>query len=215
MKKIIEIIFICIFGVSYATITKDIKKEIIYIDPGHGGIDGGCVGNDGTMEKTINLAIALELRDALVNLGYVVELTRVGDYDLAPSQSKNRKRDDIKKRCEIMENSLLYVSIHANSYPGKVRGAQTFYNTPEGKIIAESIQNKIIEMFGNTTRSAHELEDKYILDNINSHGCIVEVGFLSNKEELEFLKNRDYQKNMAYAIALGIIEYLENTSKNP
>ena len=33
-------------------------KPVVVIDPGHGGVDGGCVSVDGTPEKGINLAVA-------------------------------------------------------------------------------------------------------------------------------------------------------------
>lgn len=210
MRMMIQIIMcgmIC-FTFKAMEINNYSTNNIIYIDPGHGGIDGGCMGYDGTLEKDINLEIALEVRDALVNLGWVVELTRIGDYDLSSNKSENRKREDILKRCEIMSEGLLFVSIHCNSYQGNVRGAQTFYTTDEGKALATNIQETIIKMVGNTTRVANKIQDKYILENMQIPGCLVEVGFLSCNEELILLKDHDYQKQMAYAIAIGINDYL-------
>ena len=51
-------------------------KPVVVIDPGHGGMDGGCVSVDGTPEKGINLAVAESLRDGLKLLGYDVVCTR-------------------------------------------------------------------------------------------------------------------------------------------
>ena len=50
-------------------------KPVVVIDPGHGGVDGGCVSVDGTPEKGINLAVAESLRDGLKLLGYDVVCT--------------------------------------------------------------------------------------------------------------------------------------------
>ena len=203
------IMVVCCIGLK-----QSIKQKIIYIDPGHGGIDGGCVGIDGTFEKDLNLEISLELKDALINLGYIVEMTRIGDYDLATNESKNRKKDDIIKRCELMNKGDLFVSIHCNAYPdAKVFGAQVFYSDEEEKYLALSIQNKIKDMFNNTNREINKLTNKYILENVNKIGCIVEVGFLSNNNDLNLLKNKVYRKRMALAIALGINDFINNDFK--
>ena len=78
----------------------------------------------------------------------------------------------------------------------------------ENKKIAESIQEKLVNILKNTTRKAKSINEKYLLDNVNKKGCLVELGFLSNKEELTLLTNQSYQEKIAYAIYLGIIEYL-------
>ena len=49
---------------------------------------------------------------------------------------------------------------------------------------------------------------KRIINNSNKVGCLIEVGFLSNQEELVLLTDKTYQDRVAYCIYLGIIEYL-------
>lgn len=211
IKKFIMIIICFLMIICCVGFKKENKQLVIYIDPGHGGIDGGCVGIDGTYEKDINLSISLEVRDALVNLGYLVEMTRVGDYDLAEESSNNRKKDDIRKRCEMMNQGDIFISIHCNFFPdSSVKGAQVFYSDDEEKGLALSIQNCIKGMSNNSSREINRITDKYILENINKKGCIVEVGFLSNQDDLKLLKNSDYQRNIGYAIAVGINLYLND-----
>lgn len=190
-----------------------IDKQYIYIDPGHGGIDGGGMSKDGIYEKDINLKISYLLKDYLENNGYLVLLTRYGDYDLATKESTNRKREDILKRVDILNNDniLLFISIHCNIYTNNtIRGAQTFYNPkyPNNKELAESIQTMIVNILKNTTRKAKSITDKYLIDNCKNEGCLVEVGFLSNSEEKELLTTLTYQQQLAYCIYLGIIQYL-------
>src|SRR5690625_2868362 len=60
-----------------------LSGAIIAIDAGHGGPDGGAVSKSGIIEKDINLAIALYLRDFLQEAGAVVVMTREKDEDLA------------------------------------------------------------------------------------------------------------------------------------
>ncbi|HHZ17950.1 MAG TPA: N-acetylmuramoyl-L-alanine amidase CwlD [Acholeplasmataceae bacterium] len=188
---------------------------LIYLDPGHGGADGGAVGADGTAEKDIVLNVCWSLRAYLENAGFRVKMTRTGDYDLAPANSHNRKRDDIHRRCDLIDASdcLFYLSIHANKFfAPSVRGAQVFYNKnrSEAKELAEAIQEALGAILKNTRRFAKPIGGKYLIDNVKKTGCLVEIGFLSNPEEIGLLKDAAYQERMAYAIFTGIMTYFEN-----
>lgn len=190
-------------------------KKIVYLDAGHGGPDGGAVVDDVT-EANINLSIALILKNILEKNGYQVLLIRDGDYDLAPANSKNRKRDDLVKRVELINNSNcdIFISIHANIYTSsKIRGAQTFYkeNNQKSEVLANLIQESIIANLKNTSRHALPLKNKYILDNTTKVGCIVEVGFLSNPEEKSLLMDKSYQTKMAESIFEGIKDYFSSS----
>lgn len=208
--KCLEILLVICCGMTITSISKENSEDIIYIDPGHGGIDGGCEAADGTKEKDINLFISLALRDELETMGYVVKVTRAGDYDLANKSSTNHKRDDMERRCELLNQSNLFVSIHANEYSdSNTKGAQVFYYGSKNKQLASCIQNVLKEMIG-TNRQELEIKEKYLLINTKTQGCIVEVGFLSNQEELQLLKNSDYQRKIANAIAIGIVSYLND-----
>ena len=193
------------------------SKMVIYIDPGHGGIDGGCISSNGEYEKEIVLDIAYSLKEYLELNGYYPLMTRSGDYDLASYNSINRKREDIIKRTDMINNSncKLAISIHANAYPSsKEKGAQVFYNNKNdnSKKLAEFIQDNLKEKLNNTDRLAMDLNNKYILENVKCPIVIVEVGFLSNKEEAELLKTSDYQKVMGYTIGEAIINFLNSKS---
>ena len=62
--------------------------KVIALDAGHGGPDGGAVSRQGVIEKDVNLAIALYLRDYLRQAGALVIMTREGDYDLVAESTK-------------------------------------------------------------------------------------------------------------------------------
>ena len=95
------------------------EKFLVVLDPGHGGIDGGAVGDDGTKEKDLTLAFAILLRDQLMGIGdYDVQMTRDDDRFLT---LKNRLA--FAKRSE----ADLFISIHADSLKQKfVRGATIY-----------------------------------------------------------------------------------------
>ena len=106
----------------------------VIVDAGHGGMDGGATAQDGTVEKDINLSIALKLRDMLDTAGYNVIMTRETDDDISDSSAKSVRRQkvsDIKNRMKIIEQTpdALFVSIHQNHYGGpSYSGAQVFYS---------------------------------------------------------------------------------------
>ena len=96
------------------------SKKVI-IDAGHGGMDGGAVGVDGIVEKDINLAIALKLRDQLLINGYEVILTRDSDtslHDADKSSVREQKISDIKNRMKMIEanEDAIFLSIHQNQF---------------------------------------------------------------------------------------------------
>ena len=108
----------------------EIQKNVIVLDPGHGGADPGKVGVNGALEKDINLAIALRLKELLEQQDVKVVMTREDDQGTYPQTGSNRKVRDMQKRVEIInkEQPALTVSIHQNSFPDQsVSGAQTFY----------------------------------------------------------------------------------------
>lgn len=218
-KKIFNALILAVLFITSAgamMVSKKIVSEpkLIVIDPGHGGQDGGAVGYRGISEKDIVLAVGKKLKGFLEQAGYEVLMTRTGDYDLAGEGSLNRKRDDIHKRTEMINSSrcLLYVSIHANKFADpNVYGAQVFYKpaSEESRELAEAVQEAIKALLQNTHRFAKSITDKYLIDNANKTGCLVEVGFLSNSEEARMLTDEFYQERLAYAIFLGIASYVD------
>ncbi|PKR83160.1 N-acetylmuramoyl-L-alanine amidase CwlD [Heyndrickxia camelliae] len=194
-----------------------LSGKIIYLDPGHGGPDGGA-GDEDALEKEIALKISLKLRDFLQEQGALVLMTRETDKDLAGSDVRGysrRKVEDLKKRLELINKSDadLYISIHLNSIPSpRWSGAQTFYSPHliENKRIAKFIQDELIKNLGNTDRQAKMLQNVYIVKNSKKPGALVEVGFLSNAQERQNLKSNQYQEKVSASIYNGIMRYFTN-----
>ncbi|WP_163539083.1 N-acetylmuramoyl-L-alanine amidase CwlD [Gracilibacillus sp. YIM 98692] len=190
--------------------------KTVVIDPGHGGVDGGAVGDDNTLEKDITLAVSNMLRDYLQQAGAVVYLTREGDYDLAEEDTQGyskRKVEDIHQRVAFIKEKEadLFVSVHLNALPNKKwKGAQTFYfpGKEKNELLATSIQDEIIRNLENTNRKALPLHQIFLLKYAETTGALVEIGFLSNSEERGLLKTRRYQQKMAASIYEGILHYV-------
>ena len=113
MKKI-YVFFIVLFVFSIFVVKSKnniLSGKIIYLDAGHGGVDGGAKYKD-INEEDINLSIVMTLKEEMEKEGAKVYLTRYGDYDLA-STTHYRKRSDLGNRALMINNSDcdLYLSI--------------------------------------------------------------------------------------------------------
>lgn len=189
-------------------------KGTILIDPGHGGFDPGKVGINDALEKDINLSISLKLKTFLEENNYEVILTRSDDNGLYEEGDSNKKRTDMRKRVEIINNSnaLAAVSIHQNSFPEQSsKGAQVFYHvkSAKGKEFAEIMQEQIkTTLADNNHRGAKSNDNYYMLKKTTCPLVIVECGFLSNPDEAALLCDEAYQEKLAWAIHLGILKYL-------
>ena len=203
-------------SLTVSTGSNNIKNETvktILIDAGHGGRDPGKVGSAETLEKDINLKIAVYLKEILESQDLQVIMTREEDKDLATT-SDNFKSSDMKERVALIQesNANLVISIHQNSYTDSdVYGAQCFYYTAsnEGQKLASIIQNQIITSTNQTKiREIKDNNDYYLLKHSPLPTVIVECGFLSNPNEEQLLLTQEYQRKMAWAIHLGILRYL-------
>ncbi|WP_338450564.1 N-acetylmuramoyl-L-alanine amidase CwlD [Niallia oryzisoli] len=191
-----------------------LSGEVILLDPGHGGPDGGA-GDEGALEKDIALDVSLKLREYLQEQGALVVMTREVDKDLADKSTRGysrRKVEDLKKRLKMINKKDVdfFVSIHLNSIPSpRWSGAQTFYapHFKENERAAKFIQDEFKVNLGNTKREARPINHVYILKHAKKPGVLVEVGFLSNPGERARLKEDSYQDMLAASIYNGIMRY--------
>lgn len=186
----------------------------LVIDAGHGGEDGGASAADGTLEKDINLAIALPLGDMLHIMGFDVLQTRTEDAMIFTEGNtlRERKVSDIKNRLSLIEQADMAVSIHQNKFPqSQYYGAQMFYApaNANSKVLAEAVRSSVLSLLQpDNTRELKKGEDTvYLLKHATKPLVLVECGFLSNEQECAKLKTSDYQRQMAFAIAGGMFSY--------
>lgn len=194
--------------------SKNVDKPTIVVDCGHGGVDPGKVSINGAYEKDINLAIGMFLKEVLQKKKCQVIMTRETDCGLYEDSDTNKKISDLKHRVELMnqEDVDLIISIHQNSFSGQTKGAQVFYQTgsQSGETFAKILQAQLISSLDTKNhRQAKSNSDYYLLKNTIKTAVIVECGFLSNEEEAQKLCDESYQRQVAWAIAQGTMEYLE------
>lgn len=218
------------------------ETDVLLIDPGHGGIDGGAVSAAGVSEKNINLAIALEIQKMAEADGWNVVLTRTEDRGLytdvkndgteqmeikGKRSIRSLKTEDLRKRRQIIDKLEpdVAVSIHLNSFKEdpRVHGAQTFYSSSaekkieeKSKELAQKIQSALIAGIDDgTERTPLGKRDVLLLKEPIVPTVIVECGFLSNPTEAEQLCSEEYQKKIASLIYDGIMEFSGKERRKP
>lgn len=218
-------VFLILSYISYHQIEKmasglaEGKTPTIVLDPGHGGEDGGASGKNGIQEKDINLAVSLNLKQMLKVSGFPVVMTRDSDISICDKNLgtiRERKVSDIHNRLKIVESrkDCILISIHQNHFSdSQYYGSQIFYskNNEQSKMLAESIQTKIVSLMQpeNKRQVKPGGNTIYLLWNTKVPAVIVECGFLSNETEANKLKDPLYQKQMAFSIYNGLLDYLK------
>ena len=201
------IISICTFNYMIVdSYIMPLKGKIIYLDPGHGGVDNGASYQD-IYEDVINLEICYEIKSKLENIGATVYMTRYDDYDLSNNDVSYRKKSDLYNRAKIINesNSDIYLSIHLNYInSSKWNGAQVFFTNKNNSnsVIAASIQNRF-----NNNRKSMIIKDRYMYNLIHKPGVLIELGFLSNSKDRDTLLNNKKREVLINSIVDGIVDY--------
>ncbi len=195
--------------------------KTVIIDAGHGTPDGGTSSSDGTLEKDINLEIAVKLNSILQSMGYETVMTRSDDnsiHDDSADTIRQKKISDLRNRLDIINNTdnAVFVSIHQNHYSDpQYSGTQVFYskNNPRSKELAEAIRLPIISNLqtSNSRETKKSGSEIYLLNNAQIPAVMVECGFLSNINDTNNLKDDVYQQKIAFLIAVGIVDFINGT----
>jgi N-acetylmuramoyl-L-alanine amidase len=204
-----------IIGTLYAhdDVTHKLSSKIIVVDAGHGGIDSGA-NRPGVLEKDINLAIALALKNVLHQYGAKVVLSRQTDIELSPEcdneKVRGRYHRDLAARVEMAEESDadLFISLHANAVSNTKRhGAEVFYyaKSESSKALSNAIQAELGKVV--TTTPTANAADYFVLRRNKIPAALIEVGYITNIEERTLLQSPEYQLKLAEAIAKGIYNY--------
>ena len=187
----------------------------IVIDAGHGGIDGGVVGNvTAVKESDINLELAKELKKQCALYGIDSVMTRESADGLYGEYSSGFKKRDMLARQSIIAQSgaTLVVSIHQNRHSLRsVCGAQVFYdaNNEKGKLLAQYIQKQLNAEINTVKEREASAGDYYMVKCTTLPSVIVESGFLSNEREEKLLLTQEYRERVAKSILEGILKFLQ------
>lgn len=188
-------------------------SKIMVLDAGHGGKDPGALGN-GLVEKELNLDITLKLNALLASR------PDIKVYNTRTSDTYPSLEDRSKLANEI--GADIFVSVHNNSFTSEHKGTETLYfpthldTTAQfsGKKMAQIFQNVLVQQLGTKDRGLKERPGLYVLRTTKMPAVIIEVAFLSNKDDANLLRSDSFRQNAAKAIFEGILTIFERYPTN-
>ncbi len=175
-------------------------RQVVIIDPGHGGPDPGAVGIGGIKEKEIVLDISSRISAILEQQGVSTVMTRTADIDL-----------DLEPRVELADRmrATVFVSIHANAISmarPEVNGLETYYYD-SGYDLARMIHASVLQTAQIRDRGVRSARF-YVLRKSSMPSVLVETGFVTGAEDAANLANSAHRQRMAEGIARGILQYI-------
>ncbi len=178
----------------------------ILIDAGHGSEnDLGAKGPTGYPEKNVTLIMSKLLQDELIDRGASVYMTRKAEEDLFP-----------KDRVEMINQQVpdLALSVHYNALPDygdalKTQGIGTFWYHPQAHSLAVFLHNYLVEKLDRPSYGVFWNNLALTRPTI-APSVLLELGFMINPYEFEWIMNSQEQKKLAKALADGIVEWVKS-----
>lgn len=212
--------------------TDNIQNWTIIVDPGHGGDDQGCEGSTGLLEKNIVLALAKQLQRISKQQGVQVYLTRETD-----TKRTQFERIQVAKQYQ----GQLFLSLHCNaSFSPHEKGIRIYLNNPKGQIRFPSTTKpaltgqrlKVLTQV-NFLKQSHDFASALqtelnfltetpvqiinlpliALSEAYMPAVVLELGYLSNVEDLEKLSNAEYTESLSQAITRALQRYISSVNQ--
>src|SRR5690625_1123052 len=174
----------------------------IVLDPGHGGRDPGSKSINGIHEKDLLLATANNTAKKLREAGATVIITRESDRYLS-----------LEERVSISNvyNTHAFISLHYDAHAKhSINGFSTHFYSPSGndRQLAQDIQSGIAEQVDLKSRGIMR-NDFYVLRENSDLAVLVELGFLTNQNDLATIQTDEYQVGIANGITTGLLNYFD------
>lgn len=184
---------------------------VLVIDPGHGGIDGGAISDDGSKESDINLAISLKLRAMTELLGLPTVMTREDD-SARSTYADYSEHEELVRRTAIVNDTpgAILISIHQNDFPtGQPSGAQVLYAASDGsEDLGKRCHQNLISLLDPQNRRVAEPAPRalYITSHVSCPAILVECGFMSNNFDVQKLCSDGYQSSIALILTGSLLQ---------
>jgi N-acetylmuramoyl-L-alanine amidase len=182
---------------------KPLTGAKILIDPGHGGADSGAVGANGYTEKEATLFASKLLANELVSRGATVYLTRETDTAV----SLDDRRALVDKIEPTISLSVHYNSLPDGGQPDKVKGFSTYWYHAQAQGLANFLHSYVTQ-YGNRPQYGVTWDNLALARPAEAPAVLLELGFISNPDEFEWITNPSAQQQMAKTLASGVTQWL-------
>ncbi len=200
-------------GIMYLDFVRpqEIYDKVVVIDAGHGGSAPGAI-KQGIMEKDINLSIVQELKALLDENDRNIGVYYTRTEDVNPT---------FVQRAQLggKADANLFISVHSNS---TVDGQMSIYSGTEvmydelkseeglsGRHLAQICLEEATAAMGSKNNGVTHGNSIFVIRNCEVPVALIEVGFMTNQEELNKLTSKEYQKKAAQGIYNAILRALE------
>lgn len=183
----------------------DVYDRILVIDAGHGGKDAGALSKDKKhYEKNINLDVLLRLKELLDKENIKVYYTRTADDKVY-----------LRPRVQLANavDADYFISIHSNANEStSPNGFEVLYYDNEfkgvkAKNLAEVFSQELGKLVTLKQKGIVErnYEDIFIMDKAQVPTILIEMGYLTNKKDLNYLIKEENRQTIAQGIFNGIM----------
>lgn len=202
MRRAVFALLIAVLAVALtgcATSPRGVGRfNTVVLDAGHGGHDPGAKGIDRTSrEKVFALDTTKRIERGLKARGYRVIMTRKGDYFVSLPQ---------RVKISNKQRRAVFISVHYNwSRRTSAAGTETFYHNSRSYPLAANIQREVDRASPMPNRGVKRSRF-HVLRNNAKPSALVELGFMSNPQELKKIKSSSYRQKLADAVVRGIVK---------
>lgn len=203
MKRTFVLAMLLVVAMSFTVLAGGgLVGQKIYVDPGHGGSDGGAVGLYGTREADVNLRVGTVLKNCLIEYGgATVRMSRTSDIDRSLSWRTTDANGWGADR---------FISVHHNAASDRtVNGTETYcytYGSSNSFDLRNKVQNQLIVWGGLYNRGA-KTAGFYVLKYTNMPAILTEASFISNPDEENRLNDANYTWRQGYYIYKGFCDH--------
>jgi N-acetylmuramoyl-L-alanine amidase len=175
------------------------------LDPGHGSAnDKGSLGPTGYPEKDVALAVSQMVRQSLERQGAKVVMTREGDDDILPN-------DRAQKIVQVAPT--IAISLHYNALPDggdawNTRGVGAFWYHPQSQGLAVFLHDYLVQKLGRPSYGVY-WNNLALTRPAIAPSVLLELGFMINPNEFEWISNPQAQQQLAKTLAEGITLWLQ------
>lgn len=207
-------------SITYKTWPEGKKKATVLLDAGHGGYDGGNVADDGvTAEKDINLAITTKIAKYLKDLNPNIEVKMTREDDSADWAVDELSDLNYRLDQQKAQNADYFFSIHANSYAEDptVEGVVFFVNPTDTvmKELTQKMQENMESINWADYYNTIDYQKLQLVTMSDIHSTLIELGYMTNPEDLAHLTSETEQDKIAKAIAAAISDYIMENPDAP
>lgn len=189
------------------------KVATVLIDPGHGGFDGGNVAgpDEEILEKDLNLTIANKVVEDLRKLNPQIEVKTIRTDDNVHWATTDLEDLNYRLEQQTAQNADYFISLHGNSSEDPSVKGFAFYinpNDPTMNGMTDKIKENLEAIGWTSYFNTIDYERLQVVSMSPIHSTLIELGFMTNPEDLALMTNPEMQDKAAEAIAAAISDYI-------